>query len=84
MAAVRACYQERLAADSRRGSPQGRFVVGWSVGPLGEVYDARIAKAAFGDPEVQRCILGVIRGLRFNPPVDGWQVIHYPFNLSSR
>lgn len=80
---VRACYNAGLERAHGGRDPQGRFVVQWNVGPLGEVYRPRIKEGSFPDPEVQRCVLRRVRALRFEPPINGWLGISYPFKLKA-
>ena len=73
------CYDRSLKGSGVK--KQGRFVVAFGIGPLGEVYEPRIKEGAFPDAGVQECVLKSLRGLRFPAPPDGWVSVSYPLNL---
>jgi Ca-activated chloride channel family protein len=74
---VRACYLWRL---STHPDLSGRIVVKMTIGPDGHVTRATLEGHSMNDPEIEACILGVMKQLVFPVPTGGGEVqVNYPF-----
>lgn len=73
---VRACYQQQLEANAL----EGRLLVDVHVVADGAVNDAHVHESQLSAPEVERCVLEVVKGLRF-PKLRGAPVVRvsWPF-----
>lgn len=73
---VRACYQQQLEANAL----EGRLLVDAHVVADGAVNDAHVHESQLAAPEVERCVLEVVKGLRF-PKLRGAPVVRvsWPF-----
>jgi hypothetical protein len=73
---LRACYQQQLEGNAL----EGRLEVELRVVTDGSVSDARLKKSELSAPQVEQCVLGVVKGLRF-PRLRGAQVVKvaWPF-----
>jgi hypothetical protein len=71
------CYNEALAAGApARGLFRARFV----IGPDGTVEYAGSIQSETRDLLMERCILGLLRGLKYPPPRNGEKVnVTYPW-----
>jgi hypothetical protein len=75
---LRACYQRALAAaPDQRGS----LAIDLSLSPSGTPFTVAIARGTLADEAGDTCALGVVRGLRFAPPYNGFLAITYPIDL---
>lgn len=61
---VRACYQSQLEANAL----QGKLIVELDVVADGSVADGRLKASELDNIDVERCVMGVVRGLRFPRP----------------
>jgi TonB family protein len=82
LGAFKHCYVSIL-----KHHPAARGTVGveFAIGSDGAVGDARIGRSTLGVPEVDRCVLALVRTLRFPPPKGGPGpvVVVYPFKFTS-
>ncbi len=70
------CYNSQLLAHP---GIEGEVLIDFFIAPTGGV--ERSSGAGF-DPEVARCVVGVIRMIEFPRPADGIGVeVHYPFQF---
>ncbi len=76
---LRACYE---AALKRNPKTQGKVSVSFGIGPLGNVYTARVEGSSAPDPDFQDCVVEVFRKIQFEPPADGKMVVTYPLDFS--
>ena len=76
---VRACY---LRALSLRPELRGRLVVRITVEGSGVVSAAHIESDSIGDPSLQQCVLGAVRGWQF-PTADEAETVTLPFDLAN-
>jgi hypothetical protein len=73
---VRACYEQALARDPEA---RGKVTIKFAIDLKGDVSQATITEDTLSDPEVGRCVQGVIRSLKFPTPTGGPIIINYPF-----
>ena len=74
---VRTCYQRALQRDPALA---GRVVVQLTIDEHGRVTVAKIKSSQLGDEAVERCVLRIVRQLRFAVPAGGGEVVvNYPF-----
>ena len=71
---LRQCYERALRDDA---TLDGRLVVGFEVHPDGKVRRVEIVESELLSPELERCVLGVFRRLRFER-VHGVVRVRYP------
>jgi TonB family protein len=81
-AALNGCYQTEL---KQKKFLTGRMLVEIRVSKTGQVGAASVAESDLGDWAVERCVLGVARGMTFAKPKggDGEAVFKVPLNFSS-
>lgn len=72
---VRQCYQRALKSNPKL---QGKLVVGFTVGPAGNV--TKVEVRGF-DAEVDDCVAQQARRWRFDKPEDGTAEFEFPFIL---
>jgi len=56
------------AAQKKNPALRGKLVVEFQIDEEGSVAKEKIVESTFGDPELEVCLLGVIRSLRIAPP----------------
>ncbi|MDP2345239.1 MAG: AgmX/PglI C-terminal domain-containing protein [Deltaproteobacteria bacterium] len=66
-----ACYETALKSNSKLG---GKIVVEFTIGGDGKVTEARVVKDGLNSGEVNNCVLGLLKRLRFPTPADGGEV----------
>jgi TonB family protein len=66
--AFQACYETALKTNSKL---RGKIVVEFTIDGSGRVADASVIKDGVGSPQVSKCVIGVLRRLRFPKPDDG-------------
>ena len=79
--AIRQCSESAPAAEGER-----RVVVLWTITTEGSVESARIESSTLGDEAAERCIVDVVRRLRFSPRhrgTGGTVQVRYPFVFSA-
>jgi hypothetical protein len=74
---VRGCYERALAREPQLA---GRVSIKFTISPQGDVSSAEVAQDTLADPEVGRCVQGVILKLTF-PTSDAPLIINYPFTF---
>ena len=75
---LRACYQRGLAAaPDQRGS----LAIDLSLSASGAPFTVAIARSTLADEAGDTCAVGVVRGLRFAPPHNGFLALTYPIDL---
>jgi len=72
MPAFRACYEQALQKDPKL---EGKVVARFTILKTGEVVDT----TATGIPEINACIVRVVRSVRFPSNPRGSMVVSYPF-----
>lgn len=77
---LRSCYEQVLPIKpTLRGRVLTKFVIHGS----GKVESARVMETTLGKPEVERCVLGVLRRIEFPEPLGGGRVeVDYPFSFA--
>src|SRR5277367_1930381 len=79
---IQACYEKTLAA--RNEKLQGRLMTHFVISAAGTVSSAQVMKqgTTLKDKDLQSCVVGVLRQLRFPKPPDAKDhPVEYPFNL---
>ncbi len=77
LAAIRSCYERELRTNP---SLSGKIAVQFTIQQTGSVTGARVDENTMGSDAVGTCIVGVVRGFRFNPgPENGSVTYSYPF-----
>ena len=69
------------AQSSNSGGLSGSIGVGMKVEPSGRVTDADLKGSKFDGTDVGKCVLGVVRSMKFPPSQDGLTISKYPFIL---
>lgn len=78
---VKHCYEKEL---SKNPNAEGKVSVYFEIGASGSVMTASVRETTMNNNEVESCILGVMRNLRFPPPAGGGIVeVTYPFIFST-
>jgi len=73
---IQGCYERALLNKPTLG---GKLTFEWTVATSGSVSDAREQSSTLNDQGVSKCILGVIKGMKFPKPKGGEVTIRYPF-----
>ena len=69
----RYCYQKEL--DSAGSRLDGRVHLGFSIGSTGDVFRAEVLSSAKAiSPRVSKCVISVIKGIKFPRPPGGGEV----------
>jgi TonB family protein len=76
---IRFCYERQLA---KKPDLEGMVSVKFTIGPLGSVTKAKIAKSTVGNEAVEQCIVKAVKRWAFPQPCDGKVVVTYPFMLT--
>ena len=75
--AIQTCYEKELRKNP---SLKGKVTVQFTIQERGNVTGAKATQNTTGSPAVADCVVGKIRGFRFNPgPVGGSVSFSYPF-----
>ncbi|HNZ03734.1 MAG TPA: TonB family protein [Myxococcota bacterium] len=77
--AIRACYEKQLQIKE---GLSGKIAVRWTINLEGRVDSASVTTSTMGNAQVESCILGVIRRMRFENPKGGICVVQWPFVFS--
>lgn len=77
--AFRACYESRLKVNP---NISGKVVIKFTIGTAGRITNIRVASNSTGDSAVGKCIVGKVRGWRFDRPESGAVTFTYPIVLS--
>ncbi len=71
------CYQKQANRSA------GTVLADFELGPDGVPDAVTIKSSSLKLPEVERCILGVIKGIQFPAPTGGLVSLSYPFTFHS-
>jgi hypothetical protein len=74
------CYEKALKKHPKL---YGDIVLGWELAQDGSVVNAEIKSTTMNSPEVQSCMLGVLKKLKFQPPKNELVVLTFPFSFAS-
>jgi hypothetical protein len=77
---IKYCYERELVSNPRLS---GRIGAQWTVGLDGNVITASVSENTIGSRAIEPCLLGVINGMKFDPPNGGIVVISYPFTFQT-
>ncbi|MBR4532024.1 TonB family protein [bacterium] len=71
------CYENGLAKDKKLA---GGVVINFIISASGDVSSAKVQRTTMGNAEVENCVAGVIKKIKFPAPRGGGIVIvNYPF-----
>ena len=74
---VKQCYEKGL---SKTPELAGRVVINFIISASGDVSSAKVQKTTMGNAEVEKCVAGVIKKIKFpKPKSDGIVIVNYPF-----
>lgn len=77
---LRACYQKELAKKPELG---GAMVTAFTISPQGTVSQVQVSQSNLQNPELNVCIVDVMRSLQFPPPEGGETIqVRYPLAMS--
>jgi hypothetical protein len=77
LGAIKACYERQLRANP---GLSGKVVIDFTIEVSGTVSKAAATANTTNNPDVASCIVGVFRGMRWNPGPEGGSVSYsYPF-----
>ena len=77
------CYQSELNAGV--SSVGGKVIPSFSIGPSGRVTTAAIASSTLNNPNMEKCVLNVLKRIQFPLPTGGVSVrVKYPFNFKNQ
>jgi outer membrane biosynthesis protein TonB len=74
--AFQACYEAALKSNSKL---KGKLVVEFTINRRGRVSDAAVIRDGLGSSQVSRCVIGVLKRIRFPAPDDGEVTISNSF-----
>jgi outer membrane biosynthesis protein TonB len=78
---ARACYDVAL---TNHPGIEGNLDIRWTIDPSGAVTEAEVdtSKSEILEPSVGKCVVAVIKKLRFNASAKGFETkAHFPFNF---
>ena len=76
------CYQNELNAGV--ASIGGKVIPAFSIGPSGRMTSGAIASSTIKNPNVEKCILAVLKRIQFPLPTGGVTVkVNYPFSFKN-
>ena len=79
---IRQCYVNELAKDPKLA---GRIVINFVISASGNVSSAKVQRTTMGSAEVENCVAGVIKKIKFPAPKGGGIVIvNYPFVFKNK
>jgi TonB family protein len=78
-AAIRACYDRRLAVVP---DLSGSVAVRFEIGSTGAVTSALVVRSTLADPAAETCIVRTLRQLTFKRPKHGTVIVNYPFQFT--
>lgn len=79
---IRQCYENELAKDKKLA---GRVVINFVISASGNVSSAKVQRTTMGNAEVENCVAGVIKNIKFPAPKGGGIVIvNYPFVFKNK
>lgn len=79
--AILRCYEKRLA---RKPGLSGKVSFEWTVKTNGSVSTVREKSSTLNDATVSKCVMGVIRKMKFPKPKGGEVIIVYPFFFQTK
>lgn len=78
--ALNACYADRLA---RRRWLGGQVELTWQLAADGSLLGVRVGQSDLGAWPVEKCLLGVARGVSFGKPIGGKADVTFPVSFSA-
>jgi TonB family protein len=74
---IQFCFEKQLVRDPHLA---GRIDVNFTIGPTGKVMSAKVRASTIGIAEMKKCVLDVVKRMRFPKPHGGDVVeVNYPF-----
>ena len=77
--AIRRCYEASLRSNP---DVQGKIIIQFTIGTAGRITNISVTSDTTGDGAIAQCIVGRVKGWRFDPPERGSVTFSYPFILS--
>lgn len=76
---IKGCYDQHFKNES------GKMMVDFLINPDGKVEKACISNSSFNNPELESCMLSIVRVLKFPATAGGVSVdVSYPFTFLNR
>jgi hypothetical protein len=75
---VRSCYERELQNDPNLS---GRITASWTIGLDGRVISAVVTESTMNSRNVESCMLGELRRMRFDAPDGGQCVVSFPYTF---
>lgn len=77
---IKFCYEREL---NKNPNLEGKIVASWVIQGSGDVGTAKASQNTMGNAKVEKCVMRIIKRLRFPQPQGGGQVfVTYPFVFS--
>lgn len=78
----RQCYLESNSYQGRHAETKGRISVQFLINSEGKSYQEKIAETSFKDANLDACIIGVLKLIKFTPPKAGETIeVKEPINF---
>ena len=79
---IRQCYENELAKDPKLA---GRVLINFVISASGDVSSSKVLRTTLGNAEVEKCVAGVIKKIKFPKPKGGGIVfVNYPFVFNKK
>ena len=75
------CYEKQLA---KKPGLTGKITFEWTVKTNGSVSSTREVSSSLNDATTSKCVIGVIKSMKFPKPKGGEVIIRYPFFFQTR
>ena len=79
--AIKYCYEKSLKVNPKL---RGKVTIRFTIGPAGRITKIDVAENSTGDSSIAQCIVGKVKGWRFEPPQGGSVTFSYPFLLDTK
>ncbi|MFH1808434.1 MAG: AgmX/PglI C-terminal domain-containing protein [Pseudomonadota bacterium] len=76
LSGIKNCYEQQLKRNPKLA---GKIVVAFVIDETGKVSEASVDSDTLGDGQVAKCIIGLIRRVRFPKPDEGTVEATFPF-----
>ncbi len=78
---IRFCYERQLMKTPKL---QGKIVISFVIDRTGKVKQAQVAKSTLANPPMEKCLLQVIKRMKFPAPKGGGVVkVNYPYHFNN-
>ncbi|TNF29644.1 MAG: TonB family protein [Deltaproteobacteria bacterium] len=79
--AIKYCYEKSLKVNPNL---RGKVTIRFTIGPAGRITDIDVSENSTGDTAIAQCIVGKVKGWKFEPPSGGSVTFSYPFLLDTK